>query len=65
MTVHQAFRVLEAYGELSKCYLLSAETQQELDLPTTVIAAFKVFDPTRDMGTVCITLPLYSIRIFC
>ncbi|KAK3396100.1 hypothetical protein B0T20DRAFT_394650 [Sordaria brevicollis] len=61
MTVHQAFRMLEPYGELSKCYLLSAETQEELNLPTTVIAAFKVFDPTRDMGALAKANPDYRI----
>nr|CAE76375.1 hypothetical protein [Neurospora crassa] len=61
ITVHQAMRVLEAYGELNKCYVLPAELQQELGLPPTVVAGFTVFDPTRDMGLVAKENPDYRI----
>ncbi|CCC08780.1 unnamed protein product [Sordaria macrospora k-hell] len=61
ITVHQAMRVLEAYGELSKCYLLPTERQKALGLPATVIAAFTTFDPARDMGTVAKQNPEYRI----
>ncbi|KAJ4399364.1 hypothetical protein N0V85_006042 [Neurospora sp. IMI 360204] len=61
MTIDQATRVLAAHGELSKCYLLPAEHQQELSLPPTVIAEFTVFDPTRDMGMVSKENPDYRI----
>lgn len=61
ITVQQAMRVLEAYGELNKCYMLPIERQKALALPVTVIVVFTIFDAARDIGTVCLLLSRSSL----
>lgn len=56
-TVDMVREMLEPYGELSKCQLLSAQMQTAMDLPTAVLIEFAKFDPKRDLNSVSITKP--------
>lgn len=56
-TVGMVREMLEPYGELSKCELLSAQMQTAMDLPPAVLVEFAKFDPKRDLNSVSITKP--------
>ncbi|KAK4247833.1 hypothetical protein C7999DRAFT_14172 [Corynascus novoguineensis] len=45
-----AREILEPYGELSKCELLSVQMQEAMSLPTAVLVEFAKFDPKRDLN---------------
>lgn len=47
-----AREILEPYGELSKCELLSVQMQEAMSLPTAVLVEFAKFDPKRDLNMV-------------
>ena len=57
ITVDEARDILELYGELSKCELLSAQIQAVLGLPSAVLVEFAKFDPKRDLNSVGLTQP--------
>lgn len=52
--------MLEPYGELSKCEMLSSQIQEALKLPTAVMVEFATFDPKRDLNSVSLTPPAKS-----
>jgi hypothetical protein len=44
--------MLEPYGELSKCEMLSAQLQEAMRIPAAVLVEFAKFDPKRDLNSV-------------
>lgn len=50
--VREAREILEPYGELSKCEVLSARECEELKVPKAVLVEFATFDPKRDINSV-------------
>ncbi|EAQ89950.1 hypothetical protein CHGG_06569 [Chaetomium globosum CBS 148.51] len=51
VTIDTAREILEPYGELSKCELLSTQMCEAMSLPTSVLVEFAKFDPKRDLNT--------------
>ncbi|KAK4125073.1 hypothetical protein N657DRAFT_679861 [Parathielavia appendiculata] len=51
ITTAIAREILEPYGELSKCEMLSAQMQEAMDLPPAVLVEFAKFDPKRDLNS--------------
>ncbi|KAK4154876.1 hypothetical protein C8A00DRAFT_42421 [Chaetomidium leptoderma] len=51
MTTDIAREILEPYGELSMCEMMSAQMQEAMNLPTAVLVEFARFDPKRDLNT--------------
>ncbi|KAL2161181.1 hypothetical protein VTH06DRAFT_8400 [Thermothelomyces fergusii] len=45
-----AREILEPYGELSKCEMLSVQMQEAMSLPSAVLVEFAKFDPKRDLN---------------
>lgn len=52
-----AREILEPYGELSKCEMLSVQMQEAMSLPSAVLVEFAKFDPKRDLNMVSIARP--------
>jgi hypothetical protein len=52
ITTDIAREILEPYGELNKCEVLSAQMQEAMSLPTAVLVEFAKFDPKRDLNSV-------------
>ncbi|SPQ19718.1 ade77c36-9680-474a-84be-1a322862978e [Thermothielavioides terrestris] len=51
ITTDTVMKMLEPYGELSKCEYLSDEMQATLNLPSAVLVEFAKFDPKRDLNS--------------
>lgn len=47
-----AREILEPYGQLSKCEMLSVQMQEAMSLPTAVFVEFARFEPKRDLNYV-------------
>ncbi|KAH6630155.1 hypothetical protein B0J18DRAFT_463040 [Chaetomium sp. MPI-SDFR-AT-0129] len=45
-----AREILEPYGQLSKCEMLSVQMQEAMSLPTAVFVEFTRFEPKRDLN---------------
>ncbi|KAK4102728.1 hypothetical protein N658DRAFT_422656 [Parathielavia hyrcaniae] len=64
ITTDMAREILEPYGELSKCEMLSAQMQEAMDLPPAVLVEFARFDPKRDLNSAVRQYDGYRIDAF-
>ncbi|KAK4040718.1 hypothetical protein C8A01DRAFT_15439 [Parachaetomium inaequale] len=64
ITTDIAREILEPYGELNKCEVLSAQMQEAMNLPTAVLVEFAKFDPKRDLNSAVRQQDGYRIDAF-
>ncbi|KXX82619.1 Multicopy suppressor of sporulation protein msa1 [Madurella mycetomatis] len=62
--VREAREILEPYGELTKCEMLSARECEELKIPKAVLVEFATFDPKRDINSAARGKDKYNIDAF-
>ena len=55
ITTAIAREILEPFGEISKCELLSVQIQEAMKLPQAVFVEFAAFDPKRDLNSVSLS----------